>query len=57
MKNLKTIKVILAILFALATMMICGVDTEYTPISHVLGLVAVWAILGLVIYKIDWKND
>lgn len=54
---MKTIKVILAILFALATMMLCGIDTDYTPISHVLGLVAVWAILGVIISKIDWKNE
>ena len=54
---MKTIKVIVAILFALATIMICGVDTDYTPISHVLGLVAVWLILGGIISKIDWKNE
>lgn len=54
---MKTIKVILATLFALATMMLCGIDTDYTPISHVLGLVAVWVVLGLVISKIDWKNE
>ena len=54
---MKTIKFILATLFALATMMICGIDTDYTPISHVLGLVAVWIVLGVIISKIDWKNE
>ena len=54
---MKTIKVILATLFALATMLLCGIDTDYTPISHVLGLVVVWFILGIVVTKIDWKNE
>ena len=55
--SMKTIKFIIGFMWCFATMMICGVDTEYTPLSHVLGLVAVWIILGLVISKIDWKNE
>lgn len=54
---MKTIKAILTTLFALATMMICVIDTEYTPISNILVLLGVWAILALVTSKIDWKNE
>ena len=54
---MKTIKFILATLFALATMTLCGIDTDYTPLSNILVLVVVWAILGIVISKIDWKNE
>ena len=54
---MKIIKFIIGLMWCFATMMICGVDTEYTPLSHVLGLVAVWLILGFVVTKIDWKNE
>jgi len=53
---MKIIKYTIAVLFAIATMIICTVDTDYAPISHIITLVSVWMLLGLVVSVIDWKN-
>ena len=54
---MKIIKVIIGFMWIFATMLLCGIDTDYTPLSYVLGLVVVWFILGVVVTKIDWKNE
>jgi uncharacterized membrane protein YcaP (DUF421 family) len=53
---MKIIKYTIAVLFSLATMIICTVDTDYAPISHIITLVSVWMLLGLVVSIINWKN-
>ena len=53
---MKIIKYIVGVMWIFATMLLCGIDTDYTPISNILVLVVVWAILGLVISKIDWNE-
>ena len=53
---MKIIKYTIAVLFSIATMIICTVDTDYAPISHVITLVSVWMLLGLVVSIINWKN-
>lgn len=54
---MKIIKFIIGFVWIFATMLLCGIDTEFTPLSHVLGLIAVWFIFGFVVTKIDWKNE
>ena len=54
---MKIIKVIIVFMWIFATMLLCVIDTDYTPISNILVLLGVWAILGLVTSKIDWKNE
>lgn len=54
---MKIIKVITGFMWIFATMLLCVIDTDYTPISNILVLLFVWAIIGLVTSKIDYPNE
>lgn len=39
-------KTIFAIIWGILTMILCGIDTDYTPVSLILVIVAIWAVSG-----------
>lgn len=52
----KKTKTMIAIVWVFITMVLGSVDTDYTELSHVLGLFTIWIITSVLVFKIDWKS-
>lgn len=54
---MKIIKFIIGFMWIFATMMICSIDADNSPLSHVLMIVAAWLFLAFLVHIIDWNNN